>query len=325
MLASTSELLNTALRNGYAIGAFNVYNLEGVKAVINAAEALDSPAILQIHPSALQYGKSPLVALCIKAARKSLMPIAVHLDHGTSEKDIHLGLAAGIKSIMADGSFLPYEQNLIFSREMTKLAHANGAAVESEIGRISGREYGLTIDEKAAKMTDPVAAVEFIKETKVDFLAVTIGNVHGKYLSEPKLDFPRLAKIRAAVSVPLVMHGASGLPESMIHQCIEFGVSKFNVNTEVREAYMGVLKSSISLSDPDLLEIMEKAIDAMRWVISDKLQLFGSVGKAYLHYSLDTDDLTEKSTTNQQTSRNQSSFDRMLKPVYSEAFSLLVK
>ena len=325
MLASTRELLNTALRSGYAIGAFNVYNLEGVKAVIKAAEALHSPAILQIHPSALLYGKSPLVGLCIKAARTSLVPIAVHLDHSTSEKDIHLGLAAGIKSIMADGSFLPYEQNLIFSREMTKLAHANGAAVEAEIGRISGREEGLTIDEKAAKMTDPVAAVEFIKETKVDFLAVTIGNVHGKYFSEPKLDFPRLAKIRAAVSVPLVMHGASGLPDSMIDQCIKFGVAKFNVNTEVREAYMDVLKSSISLSEPDLLEIMEKAINAMRWVISDKLQLFGSVGKAYLHYSLDADDLTAKSTNNKQTSRNQSSFDQMLKPVYSEAFSLLVK
>ena len=325
MLASTRELLNTALRSGYAIGAFNVYNLEGVTAVINAAEALHSPAILQLHPSALLYGKSPLVALCIKAARKSSVPIAVHLDHGTSEKDIQIGLAAGIKSIMADGSPLPYEQNLIFSREMTKLAHANGAAVEAEIGRISGREDGLTIDEKAAKMTDPVAAVEFIKETKVDFLAVTIGNVHGKYLSEPKLDFPRLEKIRAAVSVPLVMHGASGLPESMIHQCIGFGVSKFNVNTEVREAYMDVLKSSISEAHPDLLEIMEKAIDAMRWVISDKLQLFGSVGKAYLHHSVDTHNLTAKSTSNKQTSRNQSNFDQMLKPVYSEALSLMLK
>lgn len=325
MLVSTRELLNTARRKAYAIGAFNVYNLEGVQAVINAAEALDSPAILQLHPSSLLYGKSPLVALCVKAARTSLVPIAVHLDHGTSEKDIHIGLAAGIKSVMADGSPLPYEQNLIFTREMAKLSHANGAAVEAEIGRISGREEGLTIDEKAARMTDPVAAVEFIKETKVDFLAVTIGNVHGKYLSQPTLDFSRLAKIRAAVSVPLVMHGASGLPNSMIHQCIKFGVSKFNVNTEVREAYMDVLKSNISDPHPDLLEIMEKAICAMQSVIADKLQLFGSVGKAYLHQSPYADDLTAKSTSNKPTSRNQSSFDQMLKPAYSEAFSLMVK
>ena len=305
MLASTSELLNTARRNAYAIGAFNVYNLEGVKAVIDAAQALQSPAMLQLHPSALKYGKSPLVALCMEAARKSLVPIAVHLDHSTSEKDIHLALDAGIKSIMADGSPMPYEQNLIFTREMTKLSHANGAVVEAEIGRISGTEDGLTIEEKAAKMTDPLEAVEFIKETKVDFLAVTIGNVHGKYFSEPKLDFPRLAKIRASVPVPLVLHGASGLPESMINQSIKLGVSKFNVNTEVREAYMDVLKTSSSLSDPDLLEVMEKAIDAMRSVISDKLQLFGSAGKAYLHQSPYADQLTANSTSDKQAEINQ--------------------
>lgn len=151
MLASTSELLHTARRNAYAIGAFNVYNLEGVKAVIDAAEALQSPAMLQLHPSALKYGKSPLVALCMEAARKSLVPISVHLDHSTSEKDIDLALAAGIKSIMADGSPLSYEKNLIFTREMTKLSHANGAVVEAEIGRISGTEDGLTIAEKEAK------------------------------------------------------------------------------------------------------------------------------------------------------------------------------
>lgn len=285
MLASTSELLHTARRNSYAIGAFNVYNLEGVKAVIDAAEALQSPAMLQLHPSALKYGKSPLVALCMEAARKSSVPIAVHLDHSTSTKDIDLALAAGIKSIMADGSPLPYEGNLKFTREMTELSHANGAVVEAEIGRISGTEDGLTIAEKEAKMTDPVQAIEFVKATKVDFLAVTIGNVHGKYVSEPKLDFPRLAKIRDAVAVPLVLHGASGLPESMISKSIKLGVSKFNVNTEVREAYMDVLKTSASLSDPDLLEVMEKAIEAMRMVISEKLQLFGCAGKAYLHQS----------------------------------------
>jgi tagatose 1,6-diphosphate aldolase GatY/KbaY len=241
----------------------------------------------------------------MEAARQSLVPIAVHLDHSTSEKDIHLALDAGIQSIMADGSPLPYEQNLIFTREMTKLSHANGAVVEAEIGRISGTEDGLTIEEKAAKMTDPLEAVEFIKETNVDFLAVTIGNVHGKYFSEPKLDFPRLAKIRACVPVPLVLHGASGLPESMINQSIKLGVSKFNVNTEVREAYMDVLRTSSSLSDPDLLEVMEKAIDAMRSVISDKLQLFGSAGKAYLHQSPYADELTAKSTSDKQAKTNQ--------------------
>jgi tagatose 1,6-diphosphate aldolase GatY/KbaY len=283
MLSSTRELLETASRNIYAIGAFNVYNLEGVRAVVEAAENLQSPAMLQLHPSAIKYGKSPLVALCLEAARKASVPIAVHLDHSTSSKDIEAVLNAGIHSIMADGSHLPYEENLAFTREMAQLAHSYGAVVEAEIGRISGTEDGLTVAEKEAKMTDPIQAAEFVRASKVDALAVTIGNVHGKYLSEPRLDFKRLAAIRKSVDVPLVLHGASGLPETMISQSIQLGVCKFNVNTEVREAYLDVLKSSNSLSSPDLLDVMQKAIAAMQAVVSEKLSLFGSTSKAHLH------------------------------------------
>lgn len=283
MLSSTRELLETANRNIYAIGAFNVYNLEGVQAVVQAAEKLQSPAMLQLHPSAIKYGKSPLVALCLEAARKANVPIAVHLDHSTSTKDIEAALEAGMNSIMADGSHLPYQENLAFTHKMTQLAHTYGAVVEAEIGRISGTEDGLTIAEKEAKMTDPIQAAEFVKASNVDALAVTIGNVHGKYLSEPRLDFKRLAAIRKSVDVPLVLHGASGLPERMISQSIQLGVCKFNVNTEVREAYMDVLKSSNSLSSPDLLDVMQKAIAAMQAVISEKIALFGSNSKAHLH------------------------------------------
>ena len=281
MLSSTSELLHTARRNAYAIGAFNVYNLEGVQAVVDAAAELKSPAMLQLHPSALKYGGSPLVALCLEAARSSKMPIAVHLDHSTSVEDIQSALLAGMSSIMADGSHLPYLENLAFTREMTELAHANGAVVEAEIGRISGTEDGLTIAEKEAKMTDPSQAAEFVRETQVDALAVTIGNVHGKYQSEPKLDFKRLAAIRKEVDVPLVLHGASGLSQTIISQSIQLGVCKFNVNTEVREAYLDVIKSSNSLSSPDLLDLMQKAIAAMKLVVLEKLRIFGSVGKAH--------------------------------------------
>lgn len=283
MLSSTRELLETANRNIYAIGAFNVYNLEGVRAVVEAAEKLQSPAMLQLHPSAIKYGKSPLVALCLEAARKASVPISVHLDHSTSSKDIEGALEAGMNSIMADGSHLPYEENLAFTREMTQLAHTYGAVVEAEIGRISGTEDGLTVAEKEAKMTDPQEAAEFVRKSNVDALAVTIGNVHGKYLSEPRLDFKRLAAIRKSVDVPLVLHGASGLPETMISQSIQLGVCKFNVNTEVREAYLDVLKSSNSLSSPDLLDVMQNAIAAMEAVVSEKISLFGSNSKAHLH------------------------------------------
>lgn len=284
MLSSTQELLETARRNAYAIGAFNVYNLEGVKAVVNAAEATRSPAMLQLHPSAVKYGKLPLVALCLEAAKSSNVAIAVHLDHSTSERDIRLALQAGVRSIMADGSPMPYEQNLEFTRSMTDLAHANGAIVEAEIGRISGTEDGLTIAEKEAKMTDPEQALQFVAKTKVDALAVTIGNVHGEYKSPPRLDFARLERIRHLINIPLVLHGASGLPESMIAQSIQLGVCKFNVNTEVRQAYMQALKDEICGASPkDLLEIARVAIAAMQEVIAQKLELFGSVNKAHLH------------------------------------------
>jgi tagatose 1,6-diphosphate aldolase GatY/KbaY len=286
MLCSTRELLETSRRNVYAIGAFNIYNLEGVRAVVDAAEAHFSPVMLQIHPSALSYGGTGLVALCLEAARASSVPISVHLDHSTSAKAIRAALDAGMKSIMADGSHLPYAENLAFTKAMTQLAHAHGAVVEAEIGRISGTEDGLTVAEKEAKMTDPVQAVEFVKATGVDALAVTIGNVHGEYKSEPRLDFKRLAAIRAVIDVPLVLHGASGLPPATIAQSIQLGVCKFNVNTEVRQAYVSNLAQS--LQNPalkDLLDVMQSGIDAMQAVITDKLELFGSTHKQHLHQS----------------------------------------
>ncbi|HEY9761117.1 MAG TPA: class II fructose-bisphosphate aldolase [Trichocoleus sp.] len=284
MLTSTQELLETARRNAYAIGAFNVYNLEGVKAVINAAESANSPVMLQLHPSALKYGQSPLVALCLEAGRAAVVPVAVHLDHSTSATDIQNALTAGMRSIMADGSPMPYEENLKFTREMTQLAHTYGATVEAEIGRISGTEDGLTIAEKEAKMTDPMQAVEFVAATQVDVLAVTIGNVHGEYKSPPRLDFPRLEKIRQLLPIPLVLHGASGLPESMVIRSIQLGVCKFNVNTEVRQAYMQTLQKNVCSTEvKDLLEVTSDAIAAMQSVVADKLRLFGSVNKAHLH------------------------------------------
>ncbi len=284
MLTSTQELLETARRNAYAIGAFNVYNLEGVKAVVNAAESTRSPVMLQLHPSALKYGRSALVVMCLEAARSAMVPIAVHLDHSTSVSDIRQVLAAGVTSIMADGSPLDYAKNLDFTREMTRLAHSYHAFVEAEIGRISGTEDGLTITEKEAKMTDPQQAVEFVEITQVDALAVTIGNVHGEYKSPPRLDFDRLARIRNLIAIPLVLHGASGLPDAMISRSIQLGVCKFNVNTEVRQAYMQALNDELCGKAPqDLLDIMTETITAMQSVIVEKLQLFGCAGKAHLH------------------------------------------
>ncbi|MEL6438797.1 MAG: class II fructose-bisphosphate aldolase [Cyanobacteria bacterium J06621_8] len=281
MLTSTKELLEAAQKKSYAIGAFNLYNLEGAKAVVNAAEAAKSPAIIQILPQVFDFGGTPLIKLFLEAADSAKVPMSVHLDHCGDRSIIKTALEAGVQSILADGSTLSFAENLAFTREMTLIAHAQGAAVEAEVGRISGTEDGMTVAEKEAKMTDPEQAEEIVKETGVDFLAVTIGNVHGKYYSEPKLDFPRLAKIRQQIPIPLVLHGASGLPAAIIQESIELGVCKFNVNTEVRQQYLQFWREyGQKASQPDLLDCQKALTAAMQEVVAEKMQMFGSAGKA---------------------------------------------
>ncbi|MGD1862413.1 MAG: ketose-bisphosphate aldolase [Leptolyngbyaceae cyanobacterium] len=281
MLTSTKELLETAQKHSYAVGAFNLYNLEGVKAVVNAAEADRSPAIIQILPNVLEYGGSPLVKLFSEAADSAKVPMSVHLDHCDEPTMIETALATGVQSVLADGSKFTYPDNLAFTRDMTALAHAKGATVEAEIGRISGTEDGMTVAEKEAKMTDPDQAKEFVAESKVDFLAVTIGNVHGQYHGEPRLDFERLRQVRQRLPIPLVLHGASGLPALMIQRSIELGVCKFNVNTEVRQKYLQFWrKYGKTDSRSDLLECQKAAMGAMQEIVAQKIRLFGSAGKA---------------------------------------------
>jgi tagatose 1,6-diphosphate aldolase GatY/KbaY len=281
MLVSTAELLNGAREGGYAIGAFNVYNLEGTSAVVAAAEAERSPAMLQILPTALKHGGPPLVALCLTAAREASVPMTVHLDHSASAEDIQAGLDAGLTSVMADGSHLPFADNVAFTRQMADLVHEQGGAVEAELGRLTGTEDGLTVPEYEARLTNPGEAADFVAQTDIDALAVCIGNVHGRYPGEPGLDLERLDAIRNTVSIPLVLHGASGLPEAIVRRSIELGVAKFNVNTEVRAAYLEAVRELIEGTDsPDLLDLMRSAVGAMEPVVSAKLQLFGSVGKA---------------------------------------------
>jgi len=280
MLESTINLLTRATSGGYAIGAFNVYNLEAVRAVIMAAERSLSPAMLQLHPAALKFGGQPLISLCLAAARESTMPIAVHLDHSTAEVDIRQALEAGISSVMADGSALAYTANVTFTTTMTDLGHSHHVAVEAELGRLTGTEDGLTVAEYEVKLTDPDQAGDFVRATGIDALAVCIGNVHGVYKAPPQLDFDRLAAIRQAVSVPLVLHGASGLPADQISRSIDLGVRKFNVNTELRAAYVDSLRRRLAETKVlDVLDLMQEAVDAMQTIVTEKLTLFRSVNR----------------------------------------------
>jgi tagatose 1,6-diphosphate aldolase GatY/KbaY len=181
---------------------------------------------------------------------------------------------------MADGSHLDYDANIEFTRTITEMAHEQGIGVEAELGRISGTEDGLTIEAFEARFTDPSQAAEFVSATGIDALAVCIGNVHGKYLRPPQFDFERLAEIQRCVTVPLVLHGTSGVPDDMVRRSIELGVRKFNVNTEVRQAYIFSLRKHLMSDSSDLIDLMQAAEAAMRQVIIEKLRLFGSTGKA---------------------------------------------
>jgi tagatose 1,6-diphosphate aldolase GatY/KbaY len=276
-----AQLLHAAQTGGYALGAFNVYNLEGARAVVAAAEATRSPAILQLHPGALGHGGQPLVVLCLAAAAAARVPIVVHLDHAAEPAAIQAALEAGVPSIMADGSHLQYSQNMAFTQEMSALARSYGATVEAELGRLSGSEDGLTVAEYQAQLTDPAEAADFVQRTQVDALAVCVGNVHGRYSSPPQLDLARLSAIQRTVPVPLVLHGASGLPDAMVREAIAQGVAKINVNTELRDAYVAALRARLSAdAAADVVDLMGAAVAAMQAVIAAKLELFGSVGRA---------------------------------------------
>ncbi len=282
MLTPTLDILRDAQENKYAIGAFNVYNLEGICAVINAAESELSPVILQIHPAALDFGGTPLIGACIEAANSTRVSVGVHLDHCSSKTMINNLLEFGIKSVMADGSKFSYNENLEWTKSIVNKAHTYGAVVEAELGRISGTEDGITVEEFQAKFTDPDEAYEFVNETSIDSLAVCIGNVHGKYPGIPNLDFQLLKEIRKKVDLPLILHGASGLPPKLVRKSIQLGVCKFNVNTEVREAYLNFFDEypKDSYSSSDLLEIMKGVTDAMMEIVVEKIKLFGSSSRS---------------------------------------------
>ncbi|KAG8651617.1 uncharacterized protein LOC110616633 isoform X2 [Manihot esculenta] len=279
-LSSTKELLLNAEKGGYAVGAFNVYNMEGAEAVVDAAEKENSPAILQIHPSALQQGGIPLVAACVSAAEQANVPITVHFDHGTSKQELVEAIDLGFDSVMVDGSHLSLKDNISYTKYISALAHSRDLMVEAELGRLSGTEDDLTVEDYEARLTDVNQAEKFIDETGIDALAVCIGNVHGKYpASGPNLRLDLLKDLHALSSkkgVILVLHGASGLPKELVKACIERGVRKFNVNTEVRKAYM----ESLSSPKKDLVHVIASAKEAMEAVISEKMRLFGSSGKA---------------------------------------------
>lgn len=282
-LVPVAELLLAAQKGKYAIGAFNCNNMEIVQAIVAAAEAERSPVIVQASQGAIKYaGIEYISAMTRLAAAKASVPVALHLDHGTSFTQVMQCVQSGFTSVMIDGSKLRLEDNIALTNKVIEAVRPLGISVEAELGKIGGTEDDITVSEREAMFTDPGEAQRFVEETKVDSLAVAIGTAHGQYKGIPKLDFERLAKIRERVSVPLVLHGSSGVPDDAIREAVTLGVCKVNIDTNIREAFVlaarQVLEGNPKEIDPR--KVLGPAREAATNIIREKIRLFGSSGKA---------------------------------------------
>jgi len=282
-LVTVKEMLNAAEKGNYAVGAFNCNNMEIIQAIVQAAEEEDSPVIVQASQGAIKYaGLEYITALTKLAAGQTKVPVALHLDHGTSFEQAVKCIQHGFTSVMIDGSAHPLSENIELTNKVIEVARATGVSVEAELGKIGGTEDDITVDEKEATFTDPQEAKEFVNATGVDALAVAIGTAHGVYKGEPKLDFERLKKIVALIDTPIVLHGSSGVPDEAIKQAISLGVRKVNIDTNLREAFVKkarqILEEKPGEIDPR--KILGPAKDTMKEVIKEKIRLFGSSGKA---------------------------------------------
>jgi len=270
------QMLREARDAGRAVGAFNVYNLEGVLAVRRAVERVGLPALVQLHPASMDFGgRALIVAAKEVAAGCTAAPMLVQLDHAQDLAPITAALEAGVDAVMADGSHLALDENERWTAAAAALARGFGASTEAELGKLAGEEDGLSVELKDAKMTDPAVVHRFLAATGVDALAVTIGNVHGKYaVQPPQLDWARLDAVRAeAGGTPLVLHGASGLPEGMLTRAVHAGITKFNVNTEVRAAATAA-RAAATAEGRDLLDGMGLSVEAMSAVVEAKMRAF---------------------------------------------------
>ncbi|MFA6132058.1 MAG: ketose-bisphosphate aldolase [Patescibacteria group bacterium] len=307
MFTTLPYVLDMAERGHYAVGAFNVYNLETIQAVIAAAEAERAPVIIQTSEAAIKYaGMDTLGALVHLLAKKTKVPIVFHLDHGKDEKLVMAAIKSGwYSSVMFDGSALPYNKNLTVTKKLAKLAHTNGVALEAELGAIAGIEDFISVKERDAHLTDPKQAAEFVYLTDCDALAIAIGTKHGayKFSGESRLDYNRLKAIEDAVELPLVLHGASGVPKNIkdiaikygakieeakgvsdqsIRRAVSLGIRKINIDTDLRIAMNAGVRQYLKdhAEEIDPRAVLGAGRDLMTEVIRQKIKLFGSANRA---------------------------------------------
>jgi len=280
-LVTSRQMLLAAQAGGYAIGAFNVENMEMVKAVISAAEEMNAPVMLQTTPSTVRYGKLEMYQAMVAAeAKKTDIPVCLHLDHGDSFELAVKAIYAGYTSVMIDGSHESFAENIRLTKQVADVAKVCNIPVEAELGRVGGKEDDLEAEADAD--TDPWEAKEFVRRTGVDSLAIGIGTAHGFYSGTPVLNKERITEVKNVVSVPLVLHGASGLGDEDVRECVQRGMCKVNFATELRAAYSAAVKQLIA-DKPDTFDPKSygaQGIEAVKNLVKTRILVCGCGGKA---------------------------------------------
>ncbi len=280
MLVTLNEVLSDAQEHGYAVGAFNVYNLESAQAVVQGANDTNSPVIINTSPKAIDYaGLTNLAALLLDMAERAPIPVVVHLDHGKDLNLVKNCVTNGYSSVMFDASGLPEGERIPQTITAANFAHQHRATIEGEQDSIGGKEDYIKGDDK--HFTNPDKAAVFVNQTDIDAFAVSIGNIHGPAMPDETLDIDLLKKIRAKVEVPLVLHGASNTPPNLIKEAIAAGICKINIDTELRQHFLSQINHTL-VHNRDLLDprdLLTPARDAMVSVVKAKIQLFGSQGR----------------------------------------------
>ncbi|MFG6496023.1 class II fructose-1,6-bisphosphate aldolase [Fictibacillus sp. UD] len=285
-LVSMKEMLEKAKAENYAVGQFNLNNLEFTQAILKAAQEEKSPVILGVSEGAARYmGGFKLVVAMVKALMeeyKVTVPVAIHLDHGSSFQKCAEAIHAGFTSVMIDGSHHPLEENIELTKKVVELAHIHGVSVEAELGRIGGQEDDLIVDDAEAAYAVPSECDQLVRETGVDCFAPALGSVHGPYKGEPNLGFDRMKEVMELTGVPLVLHGGTGIPTKDIQKAISLGTAKINVNTENQIASHKAVKEYVG-SNPDKYDprsYLTAARDAIQATVAGKMREFGSSNKA---------------------------------------------
>ena len=278
-ILSTRQMLLNAQKDHYAVPAFNIHNMETLQVVAETAARMRSPLIIAATPSTVKYaGPEYLVGLAQVAARHTDIPIAVHMDHHEVYEDIKEGIDVGFRSVMIDASRDPFEQNIARVQKVAAYAHQYDATVEAELGKLVGQEDDLVVSDRESAYTDPEVAAEYVDKTGIDSLAVAIGTAHGLYKGTPKLDFDRLTEIRSRVAIPLVLHGASDVPDELVQKAISLGNCKVNVATDLKIPFANAVKKFFQENPEanDPRKYMTPGKEAMEKIAEHKIRVCGS-------------------------------------------------